>query len=191
MKNPQLKALHTESDALIAEIHEAFRRVSRDKGVSWSESVEIDRYEGIERRIAARQSDVDTDWSQLVNDPNWRTDPGIGGFSFLDPIGMRYYLPAAMVRTLQTGDDQRIIFHLGYAGQSETFDWSRSQFSQLDERQRRCVAKFIWLMARLLKTERLSSEACEWLAALEAGWNQYLDTGPRRRAMTDKSRRGS
>lgn len=102
--------LEAEREALIPEIYAAFAGVSREGGVSWSESVVLDNYISMNQRLAARAYDTDTSWEQLVDDPlwnsyaglskflepdgNWRdyinstkSVPGSGGFSFLDAIG--------------------------------------------------------------------------------------------------------
>lgn len=97
---------------IIAEIHDAFKDVSRDGGVSWTESVEIDMWESADKCAAARLADTDTHWSQLVDDEHWQSERGVGGFAFLDAIGFRYYLPAAMVRVARAGHDLGVVFWL-------------------------------------------------------------------------------
>ena len=100
-----------ERDALLAEIHEAFPGGSRQGGVSWSEADVIDDYGSPDQRAAARARDRDTRWQDLVDDPNWNPSDG-GHWSFLDAIGFRYYLPAAMVLAVRQGYDAGILFHL-------------------------------------------------------------------------------
>ncbi|CAN5844948.1 hypothetical protein BH11PLA1_BH11PLA1_14160 [soil metagenome] len=76
---------------LISEIACAFTGASRAGGISWSESCAIDFHTS---RAAARDLDKDTCWQSLIDAPGW---PASGGtFVFLDPIGFRYYFPAAM-----------------------------------------------------------------------------------------------
>jgi hypothetical protein len=166
--------LRAERDALIAEINESFRDVTREGGISWSESEQIDHYEDAATCAAARKSDLDTHWTQLVDDPKWRSDPGIGGFSFLDPIGMRYYAPAAIQRVLRQGYDAGIRFHLGYTGKNALHDWRRSTFALFDDRQRQCVAEFLSLMARWEAAMQFEGDTDQWLEALNTGWNVYL-----------------
>lgn len=81
--------LQSEHQALIKEIHAAFAGVSREGGVSWSETRVLDMYGSDDERKAARAQDTDRSWSELVDDPKWY-EIGIGGFSFLDPISVRY-----------------------------------------------------------------------------------------------------
>ncbi len=136
-----------ERDALRAEIYAAFAGVTREGGVSWTESREIDNYvmdqaAWMANRAAARAKDIDTNWEQVVEDPEWNGATGIGGWNFVDEIGFRYYLPVAMARFLR-GDwaDIGLIFSLTLG---ETLPESRlQQWSLLDERQRRCVKRFI------------------------------------------------
>ncbi|RYG26958.1 hypothetical protein EON82_01240 [bacterium] len=75
--------LVNEQDALIAEIYGAFDGVTREGGVSWAGSWDIDMYGQPESRIAAGIEDRDSEWSDLVNDPSWRPGAvsGAGPFS--------------------------------------------------------------------------------------------------------------
>jgi hypothetical protein len=134
-----------ERDGLLREIDAAFDGVSREGGVSWSESRVLDDQGTPAERAAARSRDREEDWRQLVDDPGWVVDPGSGGFYFLDPIGFRYYLPAAMVRCVVSGQDEGVLPHLTvYPGQSSRPPLA--QWSRLDMRQRRCVARFLRYM---------------------------------------------
>lgn len=94
-----------ERAALIAEIHAAFEGVMREGGVSWSESEVVDDFGTDEERAAARAEDTDRCWTELAYDADWNIGPASGGWSFLDPIGFQYYLPAAMIRRLVFGAD--------------------------------------------------------------------------------------
>lgn len=154
-----------ERESLIAEIHAAFRDVNRDGGVSWSETIEIDNHGSESARQAARRSDRDRHWSELVNDDKWDPGPGgsIGGFVFLDPIGFRYYLPAAMIRCLR---------HLEDVGNVSCFlqspDLNRPEDPVFDLQQCRCIARFLWYMAREMEPSD------DWLIPLERHWQDFL-----------------
>jgi hypothetical protein len=87
--------LEAEREALIAEIYAAFKDVSREGGVSWSETYVLDFYGTPEERAEARDRDRDWSWTDLVDDPDWQIGQGSGGLTFLDAIGFRYYLPHA------------------------------------------------------------------------------------------------
>ena len=157
--------------SLIAEIHEAFAQVAREGGVSWNESKVHDDYGGPEECAKARRSDKDTHWSQLVDDPAWAASSGIGGFSFLDPIGFRYYLPPTLIRTLRGDEDvPDLHFHLNLTDSEH----SRNQQSLLDNRQRRCVARSLLIMAR--ENDATPGHDVEWwLSVLNSGWRESLD----------------
>ncbi len=90
-----------DREQVIEQIASAFASVTRDGGVSWSEALAIDDFESEEGRRAARESDLDSHWSEMLAPGNWDPFCGVGGFNFLDPVGRRYYLPAAMTRILQ------------------------------------------------------------------------------------------
>lgn len=155
-----------ERDALIAEIYESIREVTRIGGVSWSESAAIDSYGAEEERCLARRSDQETHWSQLVYDDRWQPGPGgtVGGFVFLDPIGFRYYLPATMIRCIycleDVGDVSRFL--------SVTSEPKVAEKALFTERQSRAIARFLWYMA-----QQLEPSAC-WLEPLECYWQRHL-----------------
>ncbi len=157
-------------NAIVAEIYCAFQNVTREGGVSWSESVALDDYGGPDVCEAARLGDTDANWGELVDDERWVPDCGSGGFNFLDANGFRYYLPPAMVRSLRSSQDEGIRLKLA-ALQNRP-----EQFSVLDQRQRRCVARFLLYMARRSDEPYLAcNDKNEWLATLNAGWSEYLN----------------
>lgn len=164
-----------ERDALIAEIHAAFADVSREGGVSWSETRVLDMYGSDEERSAARAQDTDRNWSDLVDDPEWN-ESGIGGFSFLDPIGHRYYLPAAMIRTMRDEWNDVLSFTLtmpqNYANPKHALrpgNHFLEQWALLDVHQRRCVARFIRHMMH--RDGEHSHESSEWREAYDSYWH--------------------
>ena len=154
--------------ALIVEIHAAFGRVHRGGGVSWSEADVIDSYGSPEARRKARAADTDERWSDLLIDRRWTPDRH-QRFSFLDPIGAAYYLPAAMIRELQTGRDCDIVFHLERGPLT-------SMWSRLNDPQRRCVAAFLKLRVEWQTNEGSETFARQYRQALDKGWDRFLDT---------------
>ncbi|RYG46716.1 hypothetical protein EON79_09415 [bacterium] len=92
-----------ERDALIAEIYAAFADVDREGGVSWSEAMAIDNYEPLEVREAARARDSEDGWQTLVDDPDFYYHDCSSEWSFLDPIGFRYYLPVFLIKSVRAG----------------------------------------------------------------------------------------
>lgn len=167
--------LNLEKSAILAEIDAAFANVDRKGGVSWSQAEVVDGYGSEEEQAKARAKDKETHWRQLVDDPKWETDLGTGGFSFLDPIGMRYYLPPAMIRCVRLGYDVGIQFQLTIPAKANSFrDWNINRFRLLNDEQLKCVARFLTYMAEFEHHEQQSSEAEQWQIALDRYWSQYL-----------------
>lgn len=166
MATPQ-KKLNAEAEAMIKQIEEAFKGVNRKGGVSWSEAHVLDDYGDLAERLKARKEDKDKDWHELLRDPKWQPDSGHGGWAFLDPIGFRYYLPAAMIRSVQQGYDAGISFWLtlakGRGGDLE--DWSK-----FTPKQRYCVRSFVLYMLSASKEEE--SECGDWRLAFESYWSR-------------------
>lgn len=186
MNEKDLNPLKPCADALIEEIKRSFNGVSRENGVSWSESDVIDDYGSEEERLAARKRDHDTDWTQLIDDKTWNPGSGLGGYSFLDPIGFRYYLPPAMIRTIRSGTDEGIQFHLIIHRPGEDLrDYGLNQVSLLTADQRRAVARFLRYMIDLDESRARGSsppdselyldEATDWRKAFDSHWSQFLD----------------
>jgi hypothetical protein len=125
---------------MLAEIREAFSGVTREGGCSWSQAYANDMNEP-----NPAVDDPDRDWLEVARDPRWRMDPGLGGFSFLDPIGFRYYLAAAMWRLVNEPDSGDISYHL----QRSQHDRGREKrWSLFEPRQVRTVARFVAYMHR-------------------------------------------
>jgi hypothetical protein len=175
-----LEYLHRERALLIAEIHDAFKDVTREGGVSWSEAYAIDDYTYSvddnnildEQRAKARDMDTDISWQELVDDPTWPPGPDFGGFSFLDAVGYRYYLAPMLIRSLREDDRFDIEYRLTLSN-GELRDYSLSQWSMLTERQRRCIARFV---AFQRDWDRLSGsvQPSRWQRALDTYWAQYV-----------------
>lgn len=140
------EALRSRGRALTEEIYRVFAEADRVGGVSWSESRVLDDNGSDAERAAARARDVESGWQELVEDETWDPEMGVGGWSFLDPIGFRYYLPAAMVRCVKSGYNIGIEFHLNLLKR-----WLRKhtweQWSALNCEQRVCIKHFLQFMA--------------------------------------------
>lgn len=103
----------SERDEIIAHIQAAFADVTRgDRGIWWSECVAIDKYETENVCEAARLSDTDSPWSELVDKLDWQPFPGIGGLRFINAEGFRYYLPPTMIRFLRGDNSEWFPGHL-------------------------------------------------------------------------------
>lgn len=154
-------------EGLIAQIYEAFKGVTRAGGISWSETFVIDDYGSEEECAAARARDTDTKWEELVDDPGWVLYDGIGGFSFIDTIGFRYYLPAAMIRCIRSGEETgSLCFHLTLPPEGDKLrDWSAQKWSLLDRKQRLAVKRFVRYMEAVVPFF-----AHSWREAHESYW---------------------
>ena len=167
--------LQSEHQAVIEEIHAAFADVSREGGVSWSEAEVRDRCGTDEERAAARAKDIDRHWSDLIDNSEWQ-DTGIGGFSFLDPIAIRYYLPAAMIRTMNDDWNGDLTFRLTIPANPSNprhhlrrGNFALGSLSLLDDRQCRCIARFIKYM--IARDETASDFESEWRNVYESYWH--------------------
>jgi hypothetical protein len=172
--------LKVEQESMRERILAAFADVSREGGVSWSESVVIDNYGNQQEQAEARASDHDLHWTELVDDRNWFPDPGIGGFSFVDSIGFRYYLPVAMIRCLDQadrGEDFGLSYYLTLS-EGELRDWSLSKWSLLTEPQRQCVRDFLRLMVTI--STEYDWGGRWWQAALDSHWESGGPSAGRR-----------
>lgn len=136
------KRLKPEQQAVEAQIRVAFHGVTRDNGVSWSESAIVVDGDGSGRTSEqARDLDNEACWEDLVDDPAWIHEPGMGGFHFLDPIGFRFYLAPAMIRcTREIGGEL-----VSYALMIDD-EYSIEQVSLLTAPQRSAVGRFVRFM---------------------------------------------
>ncbi len=174
-------------DGLAAEICRAFLNVDRLCGVSWSETAVLDGYGSVEERLTAKALDTDANWEQVETNPEWNPDSGWGGWAFLDPIGFRYYLPAAMMRCLRSGHDEGIASHLTLPEswsfptfnsdlsreafyQNQSRDHTLEQWSALDKNQRSCVKKFLLYMLEIDKPDPEWGKPSVWDGALMSYW---------------------
>jgi hypothetical protein len=157
---------------LVAEIREAFGDVTREGGVSWSESEVLDHVGTEAQRSEARASDADKSWTELVDDESWLPYPGVGGFHFVDKIGFRYYIPAAMMKCIASGEDEGIAFVLTmrYPGDRRAYG---ERWSLLDERQCGCVARFLRYMIEVASSRGDDVTHRDWVEALESHWKQF------------------
>lgn len=170
---------HRELSLLVRDIHESFRAVTREGGVSWNETRAIDGYADEEERARARASDTDTSWQELVDDQEWQPSEGYGGACFLDAIGFRYYLPVLMIRTLRrlSSDDPMteygVAFHLTPSKDPGLLGFHAEQFAALETEQRRCVARFVWYMVEWNPGVGQPDAESPWLEAWDAYWARY------------------
>lgn len=141
--------------------------------MSWSESVVIDNDGSDEERAAARATDTETRWEDLVDDPTWNEEVGVGGFSFLDPIGFAYYLAPAMIRATRSGEGEELVYHLSIDN-----PWKKNKILSIQSAQARAVARFVRFMVLVHEVaggktvgEKIYGE--EWQAAFEGHWQRF------------------
>lgn len=175
MPNALPPHLEKERAAVEAMIHSAFAGVTREGGVSWSESVALSNYESPRVRAEARASDCDSSWEEVAADSKWTPEPGIGGFNFLDAIGFRYYLPAAMMWCLKTDLGERVAFALTREDGIDD-SYRREQWALISAEQARCIACFLRFMEAwdLARGDDIDAEC--WRRALDGHWHKF-DSG--------------
>ena len=174
--------------AVIDEIYRAFEGVTREGGVSWNETDVRDGYGTPEECEAARRSDKDTSWAELVEDRNWEPFPGVGGFCFVDATGFRYYFPVVMVRFARGDVSEWFPGHLlefleQYAPSGSRV-WTAAQL--------RATARFIEFMAKFDPTGYREAEDTKWEDALRQVWAPYLSIEveePRRKRIREVKRK--
>jgi hypothetical protein len=85
------KKVNEKAMLLILKLQEAFRDVKLGNGVGLYEALEIDSYSRDEMREKARERDEKDNWERLGPNELRGTLVALG---YLDPEGMRFYLPA-------------------------------------------------------------------------------------------------
>jgi hypothetical protein len=169
MDPPIPNHLKIEQQAVESQIREAFRGQTRAGGVSWTESVAIDCYESDENRAAARAKDTERRWEDLVEDPAWRDDRGIGGFNFLDPIGWAYYIAPVIIRSARRGFDDTLAFTLTIDN-----DFKRNLVSEINPTQALAIARFVRFMIATHKSvSHFIACADIWQRAYDMYWRQW------------------
>ena len=171
--------LEAERTAVEADIRTAFRGVTREGGVSWSEADVIDSYGSDEERARARAKDLDTSWEALVEDSHWDHDTAGCNFCFLDPIGVRYYLAAAMIRCLRENDGQFTAFALTLnVDRADLREYRLNQWSLLKPDHQRVIARFLRFMIAATWAPGENMDDCYWREAYDSYWRTLYPDGP-------------
>ncbi len=164
--------LAAERDALIAEIYAAWKGVTREGGVSWSETWCIGDFldDTPEDRAKAREKDNELNWEELADNPPWTTHghPVL----FLDPISSRYYIAPMLVCTLRgkpvSHVQELLLLTL------EGFCYRHDRWSLLNDNQRACIARFLIFMHRSDCFEHgVYFRFNEWYKMSESYWKQF------------------
>lgn len=154
----------------IALVFETFRGVTREGGVSWSESCEIDNYGTVDERQKARLRDKEPGWEALTNDPDWIPIPGVGGFNFVDPIGFRYYLPAAMIKNLRGQEMGHWELDIVLESSGEPDSFRLEMWSALQPAEIQCVCEFLKCMIAVERA--LTDPEPEWRKYSPNSWEE-------------------
>lgn len=157
-----------ERIAVEAEIRDAFRGVTREHGVSWSEAEVIDRYGGAVERATARAEDQERSWEELVDDPAWDADPGMGGYIFLDPIGFRYYIAPALIRCVRGEFCHSAMWTLKIED-----SFSREKISMFSPEQKNAVARAIRFLIAIDEAGDF-----DWATAYDSYWRDWPTRPP-------------
>lgn len=160
-----------EREQLVAVIYEAFAGVTRNGGVSWSETEVIDLHGTPEERATARAQDKDTSWEELVEQGEWEIFDGAGAMSFLDAVGFRYYMPAAMLQAIQREYGEEVAFALTLKV-DDLREHRLSKWVLLSEAQRQCIARFLRYMMAVTEFQRDTTWHKTWKEALESYWQE-------------------
>jgi len=155
-----------EQDAVEALIRGAFRGVTREGGISWSEADELSCCADEATLAAARARDVDRQWEDLVDDASWRHNTGGDEWLWLDAIGFRYYLAPAMIRcTRDPVDDELFLYAMQIHGELK-----EDQVRLLTRNQKHVAARFVRLMTAI---ETLDPYSNPWSLAYRLHWRQW------------------
>lgn len=159
-----------EREALISEIHAAFKEVSRGRGVSLHEARAIDNYESDLEREKARKLDTDSSWDEV---PDKDIEYFHDVFSFFDEEGFRYYLPAYMIWAVKYFDvsgscsSDNVIYNLECSPVSRGKD--RLVFDLFDLAQCRAICRFL----KFMESNPLHADDEAATRALQGGWGQF------------------
>lgn len=177
--------LIAEREALIAEIHAAFKGVKRGRGTSWAEAGVLSDF-GTEKELrAARATDTDQHWPALVNSAMWRHNNI--EWSYLDAEGFRYYLPAGMIHEAFIDPDSPATDLLGsltFSKPSKRPDHdlrehTLKKWSLLNDRQRRCVKRFLQFKAACAAIEHeryIREHPPNRPYTYQSGWAKAIDS---------------
>ena len=157
--------LVNEQQAVEADIRAAFKGVSREGGISWSEADVIDGYGTVEERESARALDKDRTWEELIDGPRW--SDFVSNWCFLDPIGFRYYIAPAMIGCSRDGHGDAVAYALTINPYRE------EMIGLIDETQARAIARFVRFMVATCEARDDHIDAEDWQEAQNSHWHQW------------------
>lgn len=152
-----------EQEAVEAQIRAAFKGVTREGGISWSESRVVDGYGLEEERAAARALDTEQSWEELVDNPKWHEGFGVGGFCFLDAVGFRYYIAPAMIRWTRRGEGEAFTLERPVAGCLDL----------ITPEQGLAIARFVRFMIATYAPDNVDVFGYSWQDVYEKSWREW------------------
>ena len=157
---------------LLDEITAAFHSVTRLGGRSWTDAIALDLM-GVPRiDFPITHREDDRSWLDVAQDAGWDPDRGIGGWPFLDAIGFKYYLAAAMYRAVQSGDEGNLAHRMDLPFEAK----ARHRFLDrwtLDERQHRVAMQVAAFMRTKAFEENDSTGFDEWEQVIQH-WSEHV-----------------
>ena len=156
----QLHELHVS-------LERAFGGVTRQGGQSWTGSIALDLMGVAGKDFTVTHREDDRSWQEVARDAGWDPDAGIGGWPFLDGIGFRYYLAAAMGRVLDGGE----VSCLAWQFRRPLKGASRRRFDDrwiLDPAQHEVAMRFAAFMLERTFQAGDQAEYDEWDAAIRS-----------------------
>lgn len=160
------------SEQLAAEIEEAFGEVGLGDGLSLSQAQALDHMEAPEIVQRARNKDHDVRWQEIPDD---RVEEYHYALTYLDPQGLRFYLPRFMVFALDhPGIDSPAVDAAVYACDlgDELQDEVLAQFNSMSRRQMTVIAQFLAFIA---ESKDQDYDTLVAAMALEAFWYRFLE----------------
>ncbi|MEI7985438.1 MAG: DUF6714 family protein [Armatimonadota bacterium] len=152
-------------EELIVKLNSLFRHVTRSGGVSWIEAEVIDGYGSKEERVKARASETDQNWMDVALDTK-RWENNWGPWGFLDDIGFRYYLVAAIARDIIL--DKQTLNPSFFCPRSLNFG-----HRYLLPQERTFIAQYVQYKSELPKRNALMAV----LEEADMTFEQYLESG--------------
>ena len=146
--------------------------------MSWRDGLIADAW-GDESQVA--YVNRDTCWEDMIDLPGWDDeDNTLVGWSYLDPGGYRYYLPASLIRSLDTSDVMGWDYRLTLPAPGRDFyDLTLSRWTLLTGEQCVCVARYLQLMAAAYRSWGNEEWVTEDLGkALASHWHKFVDHEP-------------
>lgn len=119
-----MSSTSTDKEKIKRLIVATFKGVSLKDGIGLWQAQAIDDYEVKETQQQARARDELEEWAKI---PGEDLVYCYSSLSFFDAKGMRFHLPAYMLRELEQGDCESVVFHLSQFADDPKFSLLNSQ----------------------------------------------------------------